>query len=92
MTRQKPITIRIPSAARLAGNASGNPTNGKEKVMKAKRLIILAAVLFALGCGDEWNPVGPPRPEVPGPNSPECNMPFQFEWQRPPYCIPPSGH
>ena len=56
--------------------------------MKAKRLIIFAAVLFALSCGESWNPVAPPPPAVnPYDGSGrECNERLYPGLPVPPHC------
>ena len=56
--------------------------------MKVKRLLPLLAVLFALGCGDEWNPVAPPSPMVNqgGGDGPECNERLYPGNPVPPHC------
>ena len=43
--------------------------------MKAKQLILLAAVLFALSCGGDRNPMGADLP-IKGDDNPECNSDY----------------
>ena len=56
--------------------------------MKAKMLALVAVVLFALGCGDSWNPVAPPPPlhdQYDG-SGPECHERLYAGNPRPPHC------
>ena len=58
--------------------------------MKAKRLVLLAAILLALGCSDDWNPVGTAVPITNNGGGPECNERLYPGMQQPPHCEPPA--